>query len=100
MFKHVVFFRFHENALDGDAATNARKLKEQLELLPSQIKEIQSFEIGLDVMRSERSWDLALVSGFDDREAMQRYQVHPAHQEVIAFVKQVCSEVAAVDYEL
>ena len=39
-----------------------------------------------------------LISMFDDLESMQRYQVHPEHQKVIAHVKEVCSSVVAVDF--
>jgi hypothetical protein len=49
-------------------------------------------------MRSERSYDLALVSAFADLDAMQRYQVHPAHQDVVALVKTLCAGVVAVDF--
>ena len=51
------------------------------------------------MVRSERSYDLGLVSAFDDLDAMQCYQVHPDHQAVVAKVKRLCSGVAAVDYE-
>jgi len=41
---------------------------------------------------------VALVSEFADVEALERYQVHPAHQEVAAFVRSVVAERSAVDY--
>jgi len=63
------------------------------------IGEIREFRVGRDVVRSERSYDLALVSAFDDLAAMQHYQVHPAHQEVGALVKEFCAAVVAVDFD-
>jgi hypothetical protein len=30
---------------------------------------------------------------------MQRYQVHPEHQKVIAHVREICEDVRAVDFE-
>ncbi|MDP0501240.1 MAG: Dabb family protein [Verrucomicrobiota bacterium JB022] len=99
MLKHIVFFRFQPEAEGRDAAGNALEVKRQLESLPAKIAEIRALEVGVDMIRSERSWDLALYSAFDDLEAMKRYQVHPAHQEVIGFIKKVASSIAAVDYE-
>jgi hypothetical protein len=29
---------------------------------------------------------------------MQRYQVHPAHQDVVTLVKALCASVVAVDF--
>lgn len=95
MIKHVVFFKFNAAANENEIAD----LVQSLQALPGIIDEIRGFEVGRDVIRSERSFDLALISAFDDLDALNRYQVHPAHQAVVAKVKQLCGNVAAVDYE-
>lgn len=95
MIKHLVLFRFREDA--GNAAIEA--IVSGLKGLPALIADIHSFEVGRDILRSERSYDLALVSDFADLAALERYQVHPEHQKVVALVKQAASSVVAVDYE-
>lgn len=95
MLKHVVFFKFKP---DTDQ-TAIDQLATSLGGLPAIIEEIREFVFGDDIIHSERSYDFALVSMFDDLEAMQRYQVHPEHQKVIAHVKSICSSVIAVDFE-
>jgi quinol monooxygenase YgiN len=95
MLKHVVFFKFKPEAEEAGIAD----LQQSLTALDGVIPEIREFLVGRDVIRSERSFDLALISAFDDLAAMQRYQVHPAHQAVVAKVKALCSSVAAVDFE-
>lgn len=95
MIKHLVFFRFREDA--GSAAIEA--IIAGLQGLPALIADIRSFEVGRDILRTERSYDLALVSDFADLAALERYQVHPEHQKVVALVKQAASSVVAVDYE-
>lgn len=94
MLTHIVFFRLK------DAATNIEKVKEGLLNLDGKIQQLRHLEVGVDVVRSERSYDLALVTKFDSLEDMQAYQVHPAHQE---FVKDILApvkeSVVAVDYE-
>jgi hypothetical protein len=67
--------------------------------LPGKIAEIKEFRFGKDVIRSERSYDLGLVSSFDDLDALERYQVHPEHQKVLAIIKANISGVVAVDFE-
>lgn len=95
MIKHLVLFRFREDA--GSAAIDA--IIAGLNGLPALIADIRSFQVGRDILRSERSYDLALVSDFVDLAALERYQVHPEHQKVVALVKQAASSVVAVDYE-
>ena len=95
MLTHVVLFKFKPEA---NAAQQAH-LEAQLRGLPAVIAEIREFRVGRDLLRSERSYDLALVSAFDDLAAMQRYQLHPAHHEVVALVKTLCAGVIAVDFK-
>jgi hypothetical protein len=95
MLTHVVLFKFKPDTSPEQAAC----LEADLKALPKTISDIGEFRVGRDVVRSERSYDLALVSGFDDLAALQRYQVHPAHQEVVNQVKVLCAAVVAVDFE-
>lgn len=94
MLTHVVFFKFNP----GTSELDIRHAEEALKKLPSLIEEIKEFRVGRDIIRSERSYDLALVSAFEDLPAMQRYQVHPEHQKVVAFVKTLTSSIVAVDF--
>lgn len=95
MLKHVVFFKFKPEVGEEDIAD----LEKSLRALDGVVPEIREFLVGRDVVRSERSYDLALISGFDDLPAMNRYQVHPDHQKVVAKVKALCAGVVAVDFE-
>jgi hypothetical protein len=94
MLTHVVLFKFKPET----TAAEIQQLAEGLGGLPHVIEEIREFRFGTDVLRSERSYDLGLVSSFDDLEALQRYQVHPEHQKVVALVKAITSSVVAVDF--
>ncbi len=95
MLHHIVLFKFKPDTGEERIAA----LETMLEALPDQIIEIQLYEFGRDVVRSDRSYDFALVSGFANLAAMQRYQVHPEHQKVIALVREICEDVRAVDFE-
>ena len=94
MITHVVLFKFKPEATE----TEIQHLAESLGGLPQLIEEIREFRLGADVIRSERSYDLGLVSSFDDLDALQRYQVHPEHQKVVAQVKAIASNVVSVDF--
>ena len=95
MLHHIVLMKFKNETSDEQIADLAK----QLDALPDQIIEIQHYEFGRDVVRSERSYDFALVSGFANLDAMKRYQVHPAHQKVVAYIKAISADIRAVDFE-
>ena len=95
MLKHVVFMKFKESITDAEIAG----LEKALGGLPAKISEIKGLQFGRDIVHSERSYDFCLVSDFDNREAMKRYQVHPDHLPVIAMVKSLSAGLLAVDFE-
>ena len=95
MIRHIVMFRFKADATKSDREAFLGMLR----ALPSKISEIVEFEAGFDVVRSPRSFDLALVASYADLAALDRYAKHEHHLPVIARSKEICEQVAAVDYE-
>jgi len=94
MLKHVVFFKFKAEVKDADVV----EVEKGLAGLPAAIPEIQEYVFGRDVIHSERSYDFALVSGFADLKAMERYQKHPDHLRVVEVAKRISSNILAVDF--
>ena len=95
MFTHIVFFR-----LKDQSATSMTATKEKLLSMNGRIPQLRGLEVGVDVIRSERSYDVALITRFDSREDMQAYQIHPYHEgEILPYMKGVSASVAAIDYE-
>jgi len=60
---------------------------------------IRAIEVGTDVLRSGRSFDLALVARFDDLAGLEAYQSHPVHLPVLAVLREAAETIVAVDYE-
>ena len=94
MFVHVVMFKLKDRYQQ-----QAEALKAKLDALPATIDLIKSFEVGINVVESARAYDVVLISKFDSLETMQAYQVHPDHQDVLAYVREVTDGIVAVDYE-
>lgn len=92
MVTHVVFFKFATPA-DAEAA------RDLLLGMRGRIPGLQGVEAGLDFTRSERSFDLALITRHDDRSALDVYRDHPVHQEVARFIREHSTGSAAVDFE-
>lgn len=97
--RHIVLWKLA--AEDADTrALHAEQIAERLGALPAQIPEIRGLQVGPNVAYPQTNWDVALIADFDDVEALEAYQVHPAHQEAGAFVRSVVSDRAAVDLPL
>jgi hypothetical protein len=56
-------------------------------------------EVGVDVVRGERSFDIALVARFDDLAGLEAYRSHPLHVEVADYIKGASESVVSVDYD-
>jgi len=95
MIVHVVMFRFK----DEDKDENIKRVESMLLALPKKIETLKSMEVGVDFLHSDRSMDLVLISTFDDKDGLESYRVHPSHQEVVSFIKEVTVESRVVDYE-
>lgn len=96
MIVHIVLFKLKECTPEG-----VEKAKELLLSMDGKIDLLRHLEVGVDVIRSERSADIALYTKFDSLEDLQAYQVHPYHaNEVAAYMRSVCSSVTAADYRI
>ena len=98
MIKHIVMWRLNEQA--GDKAENALKLKQLLESLNGKIPGLIRLEVGIDFSKEDESSDVVLYSEFENSQALAAYLLHPAHAEVVPFVKSVRGERRVVDYEI
>ncbi|HXX62917.1 MAG TPA: Dabb family protein [Bacteroidota bacterium] len=98
MIRHIVLWKFLDEAAGKPKEANLRAAKEQLERLPEAIPEILSFEVGISV--GDTSHDLALNSTFASPEALARYQNHREHLRVVEFLRTVHGGKAVVDYAI
>ena len=95
MFTHVVFFKLKDKNKE-----NIERAKEILMRVDGNVPTLRSIKVGVDVVNSARSYDLALIATFDSIEGMNEYQVHPVHvDEVLANLKPMLESSAAVDFE-
>jgi flavin reductase (DIM6/NTAB) family NADH-FMN oxidoreductase RutF len=92
---HIVMMRLHEPTPE-----NLHLLRSQLLSLQTTIPQIRDIEVGINVVPSDRAYDLVLITRFDSLSAMQEYQVHPDHQRVLAeIIRPYASSIVAVDFE-
>lgn len=98
MIKHLVFWKLKDRVQGNEKTTNAQLIKEKLEALKGQIPGLLELEVGIDFVQGPASADVVLYSVFETREALDAYQVHPAHEAAKGFIQGVTSGRQVVDY--
>lgn len=93
MFRHIVFFRLKTE--------EKRRLQEAAEKLRSlsAVPVVRNVEVGLDEVKSERSYDIALIVDCDTRADYEVYDKHELHQPVRKFMRSIVESSATVDFE-
>lgn len=94
MITHIVLFKLKDRSPESVQAT-----ADVLRAMEGQIEQLRKLEVGVDVLHTERSYDIALTTIFDSLDDLQAYQVHPVHQKVIEHMSQVRESAVSVDYE-
>jgi len=94
MFTHVVLFRLKDRRPESVAASRA-----VLESLAGGIETLRRLEVGTDVVHSERSCDLALITRFDDMAGFEVYRQHPVHLSVLTHMREAAESSVTVDFE-
>ena len=64
------------------------------------VEGLLDLEAGADVLHSDRSYDLALITPFADRAAFDAYQTHPLHVPIRKRMHEVRSGSVACDFEI
>lgn len=94
MFRHVVCFKIKEDKKDMIEEARDRILK------LSAIPEVKNIEVGIDEIKSGRSYDFAIIVDFDSKRDYDVYDQHEMHLPVKDFVFGIISDAAAVDYNI
>ena len=95
MIKHVVMYKLKDGS--PEACFEAKKM---LTSMSGRVEQLRSLEVGIDVVRSERSFDLILECVFDSREALDAYRRHPYHVSTVKpYMHSVFEKSVSVDSE-
>ena len=96
MIKHIVCFK-----LKNPTEEECRKAADVLLSMKGNVELLRDIQVGIDFLHSERSYDLILEVILDSKEALDDYQEHPYHVNVVKKHMHAVRETSvAIDYEL
>ncbi len=94
MLTHIVVWKYKDETSEETREEHRKRLRNLPDVIPNVVK----FNVGTDMLRLDRSYDTALVSVFPDKDALDFYTVHEAHQKVANMGKEIAAHVASVDF--
>lgn len=96
MITHVVLMRFKPE----NKQANIQEARTRLRAMFGRVASLRALEVGAHIEPpSPRSYDLALITRFDDQAGLHAYADDPVHVEVKAFLAGVLESAAVVDFE-
>ena len=98
MIRHIVMWKLKDEAEGATRAQNAHKVRELLEVCRDVAPGTREFEVGIAAPGDASTYDVVLVSTFDDEAALDAYQTHPEHEKAKAFIGKVRETRQCVDY--
>ncbi|MDA3881635.1 MAG: Dabb family protein [Prolixibacteraceae bacterium] len=99
MINHVVLFKLKEFETPALKQEALNQFESKLLALKKYIPELKHIEVGKHYLLDSPSYDLSLITHFENLNDLDIYRVHPEHKKVIDFAAQVVADRAAVDYE-
>ena len=96
MIKHIVCFKLKDNSLE-----ECEKARDILKSMEGNVPLLRGIEVGVDLLHSQRSYDVILQVKLDDTKALEEYQNNEYHCSVVKkHMHQVAQSSIAIDYEI
>ncbi|MDE7365567.1 MAG: Dabb family protein [Ruminococcus sp.] len=93
MIKHIVMFKLND-------ISKAEEAKERFNKVIENVSELKKGEVVINSADAPQSnYTIALICDFDSIDDLNAYQVHPAHKEFGAFIAEIKTDRACIDYE-
>lgn len=95
MVEHLVWFKLKDGVTDEQKQAMMQGLRD----LKNQIDGIEHLACGQDYSGRSNGYGIGLVVRFTSREALEKYQPHPAHKAFGDEFRPLWEDVKALDFE-
>ena len=96
MIRHVVMFRWTQDATEEQK----KQVAAEVARLPSLVPSLRAFASGADAGVNQGNFDFAVAADFDDVGGYVAYRDHPEHRAIVEkFIRPIAAQRAAVQYE-
>ena len=99
MINHVVLFKLKKYDSESQKQNMIGSIEDALLGLKDIITEVKYIEVGVNYELATKSYDICLISHFENLEHLDSYRIHPEHLKVVELIGQHAVERAVVDFE-
>lgn len=92
-------FKFLDVKNEDERLRKTNKIKTTFAPLRNTINVVESYEVAINLRKTEYSYDVAIISEFNTWNDLETYINHPEHQKAIDSCKDIKKDKAIVDYE-
>lgn len=97
MIEHIVLIKFSSNTTEEQK----KELIRRTLLLKEKIPGILDIQQGFNFSERSQGYEVGLTVRFLNRDALENYGPHPAHQEIVTYLKEIGLEDSIiVDFEI
>ena len=96
MFVHTALFKWHDHV----TPEQIEAAQQQIRALQGQIPGLLQTSMGANISPRSQGYSHGIVMFFEDQAALQAYTPHPAHLQILEFLKPLLREAAELDYEV
>lgn len=93
MIRHYVLFKFRSGVSWDDA--RAQQAEQTAAKVGGEVPELREWKTGRNISTRPVAYDFIVVGLLDDMDAVERYLVHPFHQEAIRAWREISDWVIA-----
>ena len=98
MLKHILLWKFKEEYKNKDFDNKVGILNNMFKNMVGKIDGLIKAEVGKDI--SGGNFDIVLYSEFTDKNALDKYKIHPLHIEVKELAKEWVTGKTIIDYNI
>ena len=99
MINHVVLFKLKKYDSESQKQNVIGSIEDALLGLKDIITEVKYIEVGVNYELATKSYDICLITHFENLEQLDSYRIHPEHLKVVELIGQHAVERAVVDFE-
>jgi len=99
MINHVVLFKLKNYPSESEKQNVIGTIEDGLLGLKDKITELKHIEVGINYELNAKSYDICLISHFENIQQLDAYRIHPEHVKIAELIGQHAVERAAVDFE-
>ena len=99
MLRRVVMWRLRARE-PAQKALDAGTIKRALESMRGKIPGLLNLQVGIDNSGGADASDVVMIADYQDRNALEIYDVHPVHEQVKPIVGPLREERRVVEFDL